>query len=88
MARSTRSSTRSSPPPAEYPKPTRGRPRTFPEGEQQLVVRLPAELGDSVEIERRRMQSERPGSNISRSEALRVLILEAVAARNKGPKTR
>lgn len=47
------------------------------------VVRLPPDLTARVDAEARRMESERPGSIVSRVEAVRVLVHEALSAREE-----
>ena len=50
---------------------------------QMPAIRLPLDITSTVEQEARRMESERPGSHVSRAEAVRVLVMEALAARQK-----
>lgn len=52
------------------------------------VVRLPPDLTARVDAEARRMESERPGSIVSRVEAVRVLVHEALAVREEKHRSR
>ena len=52
------------------------------------VVRLPPELTARVDAEARRMESDRPGSLVSRVEAVRILVHEALAAREERSRQR
>lgn len=52
------------------------------------VVRLPPELTARVDAEARRMEADRPGSLISRVEAVRILVHEALAVREERHKAR
>jgi hypothetical protein len=63
--------------------PRTGRPRTNPNRGNEPTIRLPVGLSAEVDAEAKAIEAERPGSIVSRSEAVRVLIIEALAARKK-----
>ncbi len=58
------------------------------QGGEYGVVRLPPDLTARVDAEARRMESDRPGSIVSRVEAVRILVHEALATREEKAKSR
>ncbi len=52
------------------------------EGEAPIMgLRLPADLSRSLDAARRALAEEHPGMTVSRSDAVRLLLREALAAR-------
>jgi len=51
--------------------------------DSHLSVRLSDELISAIDAEGERMETERPGMRLTRTDAVRVLLLEALAARGR-----
>ena len=51
--------------------------------DSHLSVRLSDELISAIDAEGERMETERPGVRLTRTDAVRVLLLEALAARGR-----
>jgi metal-responsive CopG/Arc/MetJ family transcriptional regulator len=65
-------------------KRPKGRPRNAPEAQtQQVAVRLSQGLLAALDRECDRMSVERFGAKVTRSEAIKALLVEALRAREK-----
>lgn len=61
--------------------PARQKPHTK---EYQLAIRVPQELLDLLDAEAARLQAERPGFTVSRSDAVRETLFRALRPRGQG----
>lgn len=58
-----------------------GRPKKAEGVVPTTSLRIPLELLAEVDAERDRIEAERPGMTVTRADAIRVLLVEALAAR-------
>lgn len=58
----------------------KGRPA---DGNVPLSIRLPTRLIEEIDAEAERIAEERPGMDVARADAIRVLLVEALAARGR-----